>query len=71
LGKTVMTAELIAGRARHRQMGQLILDHDGGLSALLIVGPGEKETPARRSCSRSCANASRMPAASIGSSTTT
>lgn len=35
-GKTVKTAELIVGRARHKQMGQLILDHDGDLSSLRI-----------------------------------
>jgi DNA helicase HerA-like ATPase len=39
-GKTVKTAELIAGRARHRQMGQLILDHDGDLSSLRIGDDG-------------------------------
>ena len=35
-GKTVKTAEFIVGRARHKQMGQLILDHDGDLSSLRI-----------------------------------
>lgn len=39
-GKSVKTAELIAGRARHRQMGQLILDHDGDLSSLRIGDDG-------------------------------
>jgi hypothetical protein len=35
-GKTVKTAQLIVGRARHSQMGQLILHHDGDLSSLRI-----------------------------------
>jgi Helicase HerA, central domain len=35
-GKTVKTAELIVARARHKGMGQLILDHDGDLSSLRI-----------------------------------
>jgi hypothetical protein len=35
-GKTVKTAELIVGRARHKEMGLLILDHDGDLSSLRI-----------------------------------
>jgi hypothetical protein len=35
-GKTVKTAELVVGWARHKGMGQLILDHDGDLSSLRI-----------------------------------
>ena len=39
-GKSVKTAELIAGRARHKMMGQLVLDHDGDLSSLRIGDDG-------------------------------
>jgi hypothetical protein len=35
-GKTVLLSQLICGWARHRMMGQLIVDHDGDLSALRV-----------------------------------
>jgi hypothetical protein len=40
-GKTVMIAQLICGWARHPQMGQLIIDHDGDLSAMKIGDRGD------------------------------
>jgi hypothetical protein len=43
-GKTVMIAQLICGWARHKQMGQLIIDHDGDLSAMKI-GENHDGTP--------------------------
>lgn len=39
-GKSVKTAEFITGWARHKGMGQLILDHDGDLSSLRIGDDG-------------------------------
>jgi hypothetical protein len=39
-GKTTMLAHLMTGWARHRRMGQFVLDHDGDLSALEIGRDG-------------------------------